>query len=108
MKKLRNTLLILLLMFGCLGFSRNVQAETLIKEGKKVIEGIDDDKTLFSFRHDGYSVYYILFEIRLKDSSDLAYASDDDLLFTLDNSALYSYVKIRAGISGGGYICRWR
>lgn len=104
MKKLRNTLLILLLMFGCLGFSRNVQAETLIKEGKKVIEGIDDDKTLFSFRHDGYSVYYILFEIRLKDSSDLAYASDDDLLFTLDNSALYSYVKIRAGISGGGYI----
>ena len=51
-------------------------------------------------------IQYIIFclKFRLKDSSDLAYASDDDLLFTLDNSALYSYVKIRAGISGGGYI----
>lgn len=86
MKKLKGILLILLLAFGCLGFSRNVHAETIIKEGKTVIYGIDDDKTLFSFRHDGYSVYHISFEIRLKDSSDMSYASNDDLLFSLDDS----------------------
>lgn len=104
MKKLKGILLILLLAFGCLGFSRNVHAETIIKEGKTVIYGIDDDKTLFSFRHDGYSVYHISFEIRLKDSSDMSYASNDDLLFSLDDSSFYSCVETRAGISGSGYI----
>lgn len=41
MKKLRNTLLILLLMFGCLGFSRNVQAETLLREKTVTIESCE-------------------------------------------------------------------
>ena len=58
MKKLRNTLLILLLMFGCLGFSRNVQAETLLREKTVTIESYGD-KTLYSFKIDGESVWYV-------------------------------------------------
>ena len=49
MKKLKGILLILLLAFGCLGFSRNVHAETIIKEGKTTWQ---KDKSLLGYLKD--------------------------------------------------------
>lgn len=103
MKKLRNTLLILLLMFGCLGFSRNVQAETLLREKTVTIESYGD-KTLYSFKIDGESVWYVEVDISLKHSSDKGSGTTKDMTFSVyggeDDDCILSY---EMGQEGTGY-----
>lgn len=103
MKKLKGILLILLLAVGCLGFSRNVHAEVLIKEKTITVERYDE-KTIFSFRHDGYSVYCVYVETKMKNASDVIHGADDDLSFYLYDDIRYNLTKVELGKNSCGGI----
>ncbi len=102
MKKLRNIFLVILLVFGCFGISRNVYAETILRDRTTTVGG-HHDKTIFSFKYDGYTVYYVEIEIKPKYSSYNASASDKDITFALFGDGAYN-VKFNIGKNSGGYI----